>query len=66
MMFLLPIFIFAFFPQYRAVTPANMNWSAVMYLGMIIFASIYYFFIGRFNYVPPMSLIKRELAVTRD
>ena len=59
MMFLTPIFIFAFFPLYRPVTSTYMNWSVVMYLGMIIFASVYYYFIGRFNYVPPIALVRR-------
>ncbi|KAK2731832.1 hypothetical protein FQN57_003081, partial [Myotisia sp. PD_48] len=56
MLFLIPIFIFAFFPASKVVTPVTMNWSIVIYLGIICFATGYYFAVGKFNYVPPIVL----------
>jgi len=61
LMFLLPVFVFAFFPLATPVYPTTMNWSIVMYSGVIIFATVYYFIFGRFNYVPPVALVKREI-----
>ncbi|KAF9890910.1 hypothetical protein FE257_005486 [Aspergillus nanangensis] len=60
MAFLLPIFVFAFFPLGSQVTRQTMNWSIVMYLGLIIFASGYYWIRGRFQFIAPVALVKRE------
>ena len=59
--FLLPIFIFAMFPLSAKVEPETMNWSVVMYGGMIIFSTAYYWLGGRHNYIPPVVLVKRDL-----
>lgn len=61
MAFLIPIFIFAFFPLQTPVQKETMNWSIVMYSGMIIFATVYYWVKGRHNFIPPVALVKREL-----
>ncbi|KAK2748147.1 hypothetical protein FQN57_001272 [Myotisia sp. PD_48] len=58
--YLLPMFVFAFFPLTVNPEPVNMNWGIVMYSAIIIFATIYYVIFGRFTYVPPVSLVKRE------
>ncbi|KAJ5155229.1 hypothetical protein N7492_008032 [Penicillium capsulatum] len=58
--FLLPIYIFAFFPLYSNVTRETMNWGVVMYIGVIISASIYYWARGRHHFIPPVALVKRE------
>lgn len=58
--FLLPVFVFAFFPLATPVTIQTMNWSIVMYGGIILVATAYYFLGGRNKYVPPVALVKRE------
>jgi len=58
--FLIPIFIFAFFPPKTPVNRENMNWSIAMYGGMILFATGYYWVKGRHNFIPPVALVKRE------
>lgn len=60
LIFLCPVFVFAFFPLATPVTLTTMNWSIVMYGGIIIFATAYYFLGGRHKFVPPVALVKRE------
>ncbi|KAJ5937266.1 hypothetical protein N7454_004921 [Penicillium verhagenii] len=50
--FLMPIFIFAFFPLSTPVTRETMNWSVVMYVGVIGSATIYYWVRGRHHFIP--------------
>ena len=59
--FLAPIFVFSFFPLATPVVAATMNWSIVIYSGVIIFAITYYFLYARHVYVPPVALVKRDL-----
>ncbi|PYH96799.1 amino acid permease [Aspergillus ellipticus CBS 707.79] len=61
LMFLLPIFVFSFFPLTKAVDQQTMNWSAVMYVGVIGFASGYYVLWGRHQFVAPVALVRRDL-----
>ncbi|KAI1971601.1 hypothetical protein LOZ51_006761 [Ophidiomyces ophidiicola] len=58
--YLAPMFVFAFFPPQPNPNAQTMNWAIVMYGFVISFATIYYIFVGRFHYVPPVSLVKRE------
>ncbi|GFF26137.1 choline transport protein [Aspergillus udagawae] len=58
--FLIPIFVFSFFPLTKTVDTKTMNWSVVMYLGMLAFASVYYVLWGRHNFIAPVALVKRE------
>lgn len=60
MVFLLPIFVFAFFPLTSTVDVQTMNWSVVMYVGLIVLASVYYVVRGRHHFVPPVALIRRD------
>lgn len=59
--FLLPVFVFAFFPLTSTVDPVSMNWCVVMYCGIIIIAIVYYIIRGRHYYIPPVALVKREI-----
>lgn len=61
--FLLPLFVFAFFPLSTSVTPETMNWSIVMYIGVIGSATLYYWVRGRHHFIPPVALVKREDGV---
>ncbi|EAU39378.1 conserved hypothetical protein [Aspergillus terreus NIH2624] len=58
--FLFPIFVFAFFPLTSKVNKQTMNWSVVMYGGVITFASVYYWLRGRHQFIAPVALVKRE------
>ncbi|THC95229.1 hypothetical protein EYZ11_005306 [Aspergillus tanneri] len=59
--FLLPVFVFAFFPLTSTVDKETMNWNVVMYCGIIFIAVTYYIFRGRHYYIPPVALVKREM-----
>jgi len=61
MCYLAPIFVFAFFPAATPVTPETMNWAVVMFAGILGFAVIYYFAVGRKHYVPPVALVRRDV-----
>ena len=60
LMFLAPLFVFAFFPLATPVVPSTMNWGILMFGGIIIFATIYYLIFGQSQYVPPVVLVKRD------
>lgn len=59
MMFLLPMFVFAFFPVATPVEPDTMNWGCVMFGGVVGIAGVYYAVWGHKVYTPPVSLLKR-------
>jgi choline transport protein len=59
--FLLVVWVFIFFPLQTPVTPSTMNWNIVMFGGTMIFAMVYYIFVGRKTYTPPVELVKRQL-----
>ncbi|GAA91734.1 amino acid permease [Aspergillus luchuensis IFO 4308] len=59
--FLFPIFVFSFFPLTKTVDAHSMNWSVVMYLPMVGFASVYYYFWGRYQFIAPVALVKRDI-----
>jgi len=58
--FLCPLFVFAFFPLATPVVPSTMNWGCLMFGGIILFATVYYWIFGRKQYIPPVALVKRE------
>lgn len=60
LLFLLPIWFFAFWPLATPVTAENMNWSSTMFGGVLIFAMIYYFVKARHEYDGPVALVKRD------
>jgi len=59
--FILSVYVFMFFPAATPVVPSSMNWGIVIYGGTVSFATIYYMVFGRFRYVPPVALVKREV-----
>ena len=59
--FLLPLFVFIFFPIAIPVTLSTMNWGSVMYVGVMSFAAVYYFLYGRYSYIPPVVLVRRDV-----
>lgn len=52
-------FVMSFFPTYVDPTAADMNWAIVMFGGVVIFASIDYYFRAHKNYRPPVELVKK-------
>lgn len=59
--FLTPIWFFAFWPLATPTGPSTMNWSILMYGGMIAISMGYYFFKGQYVYTGPVVLTKREI-----
>ncbi|RDW81020.1 putative GABA permease [Aspergillus mulundensis] len=62
MAFLLPAFVFSFFPLMAEVDAKTMNWSVVMYIGLIALASVYYVVRGKHHFVAPVALVSRDRA----
>ena len=60
LLFLTPLWFFAFWPLTTPVTAEFMNWSSTMFGGCIIFALIYYYCKARYVYTGPVVLVKRQ------
>lgn len=60
LLFLTPIYFFAFWPLSTPVTPKSMNWAVVMYGGVVIWSLAYYFSWGKHSYVGPVAVVKRD------
>ncbi|KAF2099173.1 putative GABA permease [Rhizodiscina lignyota] len=63
MCYLLPVFVFSFFPSVTPPTPETMNWGVVMYSGVIIFSTVYYILYGRHHYQPPTRDVGSRLVM---
>ncbi|KAL8991783.1 MAG: hypothetical protein Q9169_007652 [Polycauliona sp. 2 TL-2023] len=61
LIFLTPIYFFAFWPLTTPVEPSTMNWSVVMYGGVAIWSLVYYWIWGRHSYIGPVMVVKRDL-----
>jgi choline transport protein len=57
-LFLSVVWVFTFFPLTRQVTPETMNWSSVIFSGVVFFALVYYFAYARKIYTGPVVLVK--------
>ncbi|KIX04900.1 uncharacterized protein Z518_05771 [Rhinocladiella mackenziei CBS 650.93] len=60
LIFLTPVWFFAFWPLATPVTAESMNWSSTMFGGTIIIAVLYYIFGARHVYSGPVMLMKRD------
>jgi choline transport protein len=49
------VFFFSFWPSYKEVTPATMNWSILVTGSVAIFSAIYYLVWARKNYHGPVT-----------
>ena len=58
--YLTPMWFFEFWPLAKPVTASNMNWSCAMFGGTLIVATVYYVFVGRHEYVAPVTKVKRD------
>lgn len=54
-------FLFAFFPLGTPVTPETMNWASAVYGGVGVLAVVYYAVYGRYEYVPPVARLLKDL-----
>ncbi|KAF7192922.1 putative amino-acid permease C15C4.04c [Pseudocercospora fuligena] len=60
LIFLAPIIFFYFWPLAQPVTPSNLNWSSLIFSGLLLIAALYYFVKARHEYVGPVVQVKRE------
>lgn len=58
-LFLLFLWIFCFFPTAPHPAVADMNWTALGYGVVIIFALVYYVFRGRHVYAGPVEYVRK-------
>ncbi|KAK5687105.1 hypothetical protein LTS10_001242 [Elasticomyces elasticus] len=59
-LFLLVIYVFAFFPLGTPVAVETMNWSSLIYGFIVVFAIVYFFIYGRKVYEGPVVLVKQD------
>ena len=57
-------FFWAFWPTYSPVTTANFNWASVIFVGILILATIHYIFVARHKYTGPVALVEGRRAHT--
>jgi hypothetical protein len=48
------------FPEVPNPSLVDMNWSSLMFGGLVIFAMIYYYFYGRHKYDGPVEYVKQQ------
>lgn len=59
--FLAVFWLFQFFPAAPSPAPSEMNWSCVIWTGVLVFFMTYYAFWGRHNYVGPIAYVKNDI-----
>jgi amino acid transporter len=59
-LFLLLVYVFAFFPLTTPVELVTMNWSSLIYGAVVIFSICYYFVFGRHAYEGPVVLVNKD------
>lgn len=58
--FVLPLFVFAFFPLTKDVDRKTFNYASVMFVGLLFVALIYYEIRGKKLYAGPVALVRRD------
>lgn len=58
-MFLIVMFVLAFFPSVPHPSVAEMNWNILIYGVTVVFSLLYYFFYGRHKYVGPVEYVRK-------
>jgi choline transport protein len=59
-LFLLLVYVFAFFPLAAPVEAETMNWSCLIYGAVVMFSVCYYFVFGRHAYEGPVVLVSKD------
>lgn len=57
--FLLIMFVLAFFPAIPSPDAASMNWNILIYGAVVLFSLLYYLFRGRHRYVGPVAYVRK-------
>jgi choline transport protein len=60
-LFLLLAYIMIFFPPTPNPIVSGMNWSVVIYVGVMSISLIYFYFKGRYVYVGPVEYVKKDI-----
>lgn len=58
LMFLVLAFVMIFFPPMRSPNAQSMNWSVVIYAGVLLLSVCYYYGVARTKYIAPIELVK--------
>jgi hypothetical protein len=58
LVWIIPVYVFAFFPPVPKPTTTTMNWSIVMYIAVIAFSTFHYVLWGRKQLTPPAETIE--------
>lgn len=58
--FSLVLFVFSFLPMTTKPSPKDMNWAALMFGALGMFAMANYFLRARKSYIAPVTLVKQE------
>jgi amino acid transporter len=61
MVFLVLIYVFAFFPQVPDPPSESMNWAVVVYVGILGVASVYYVIRARHHYDGPVAYVRKSV-----
>lgn len=54
-------YVMIFFPPMRSPIPSSMNWSVVIYLGVLSISLVYYLLKGRYVYDGPVKYVKKSI-----
>ena len=60
-LFLLLVFVFAFFPLATPVKMETMNWSVLLYGAVVLFSLVYFYIYGRHAYEGPVVLVNKGI-----
>ncbi|KAM5469156.1 hypothetical protein MauCBS54593_004508 [Microsporum audouinii] len=58
--FLVLAYVFCFFPPTPKPPLDGMNWSVVIYFGVLLFSLVYFIFRGRHKYVGPVEYVRKS------
>ena len=64
MCFLLPWFVFSFFPATVKPNAESMNWGCLMYGFIVLLSTAYYLIYGKHSYMPPSEEVKQVVTAT--
>lgn len=55
-----------FFPSTPDPSPSNMNWAAVLFIGLVVFALVYYLWSKRHTYASPAEQVQWSGGVSTE
>lgn len=54
-------FFWSFWPNAYDVTPTNMNWACVLFVGLMIIATVLYFVRAKKEYEGPVAKVQKDM-----